>query len=433
MSGRRAMAFVASLGLMAGAVAVVASPGSVGGSGPTPPFPKVDEPGVSDTEIRVGGVVSKTNPLGGNYASAFDGVKAYFAMLNSSRENGIYGRKLRLVSERDDQVASNRLEVRALLSEDNVFAVLPVAVVLFTGSDLLAQAGVPTFGLNINAEWGSEHAPGPPNLFGEKGSFLCLTCPVQSVPWLAKQVKAKKVGVLAYQVAQSSDCAKARLASFEKYPTAKVEFLDTSLSFGIADLSSDVSQMKDKGVDLVASCMDNNGTLTLAKEMKKQGLDATQYLPSVYNHRFIKENARFFEGSYTATLFTPFEVKQKPTGLKDFQKWMKRGGLEENEYSLAGWINADLFYQGLMAAGPQFTRQKVVEEINKITDYTAGGLLPGIDWTIAHTQIWSQGCAVLSQIHNGTFVPKFSAPGRPFICFQANPLPDRLQSRPTLK
>jgi len=143
------------------------------------------------------------------------------------------------------------------------------------------------------------------------------------------------------------------------------------------NFSTDVSQMKDKGVDLVASCLDNNGTLTLATEMKKQGLDATQYLPNVYNHRFIKENARFFEGSYTATFFTPFEVKQKPKGLKDFQKWMKSGDFDENESSLAGWINADLFYQGLKAAAPKFTHQKVVDETNKITDYTAGGLLPG--------------------------------------------------------
>jgi hypothetical protein len=85
------------------------------------------------------------------------------------------------------------------------------------------------------------------------------------------------------------------------------------------------------------------------------------------------------------------------------------------------------------AAGPKFTRQNVVDEVNKITDYTAGCRLAAIDWTIAHAQTASQGCGVLSQIHNGKFVPKFSAPGTPFICFQANPSPDRLQLRPTLK
>jgi branched-chain amino acid transport system substrate-binding protein len=422
----RAIAVLVSLGVTA-AVLAAAAPGSA------QPFPQVDQPGVTDTEIRVGGVVSKTNPLGGDYASAFDGVKAYFNMVNSAKEKGIYGRKLRLTSERDDQVGMGRQEVQALLSEDNVFAVLPVAVLLFSGADLLAQAGVPTFGWNMNAEWGSEQGAGPPNLFGEKGSFLCFTCPGQPVPWLARQVKAKKIGVLSYQVPQSADCAKGLRASFEKYPSAKIEFLDTSLAYGVTDLSSDVSRMKDKGVDFVATCMDSNGSLTLAKEMKKQGLKAIQYLPNAYNRKFIEENAQFFEGSYASTFFTPFEVKPKPKGLQDFQTWMKKGDFEQNENSLAGWINADLFYEGLKAAGPEFTRQKVVDEINKMTDYTAGGLLAGIDWMTAHREDPPEGCGVVSKIHSGKFVPSFGEPGKPFVCLQANPLPDKLQSKPTLK
>jgi branched-chain amino acid transport system substrate-binding protein len=422
----RAIAVLVSLGVTA-AVLAAAAPGSA------QPFPQVDQPGVTDTEIRVGGVVSKTNPLGGDYASAFDGVKAYFNMVNSAKEKGIYGRKLRLTSERDDQVGMGRQEVQALLSEDNVFAVLPVAVLLFSGADLLAQAGVPTFGWNMNAEWGSEQGAGPPNLFGEKGSFLCFTCPGQPVPWLARQVKAKKIGVLSYQVPQSADCAKGLRASFEKYPSAKIEFLDTSLAYGVTDLSSDVSRMKDKGVDFVATCMDSNGSLTLAKEMKKQGLKAIQYLPNAYNRKFIEENAQFFEGSYASTFFTPFEVKPKPKGLQDFQTWMKKGDFEQNENSLAGWINADLFYEGLKAAGPEFTRQKVVDEINKMTDYTAGGLLAGIDWMTAHREDPPEGCGVVSKIHSGKFVPSFGEPGKPFVCLQANPLPDKLQTKPTLK
>jgi hypothetical protein len=179
----RATALLVSLTVVAGVPVSSAASGSANGSAPRQPFPKVDQPGVTDREIRVGGVVSKTNPLGGSYASAFDGVKAYFDMVNASKDKGIYGRKLRLTSQRDDQVAMNRQEIQALLSEDDVFAALPIAVLLFTGAELLGQSGVPTFGWNINAEWGSEQAPGPPNLFGEKGSYLCFTCPGQPVPW----------------------------------------------------------------------------------------------------------------------------------------------------------------------------------------------------------------------------------------------------------
>ncbi len=426
------MAGLASLVIGAGLLAAVV-PVSAGADTPSQQFPPVDQPGVTATQINVGGVVAKTNPLGGDYAAAFNGVQAYFNMVNASKDKGIYGRKLNLSSKRDDQVGMNRQEVQGLISEDNVFAVLPVATLLFTGADLLGQSGIPTFGWNINAEWGSEQAPGPPNLFGEKGSYLCFTCASQTLPWLAQKLHKKKLGVLAYQVPQSADCAKGVQATFDKYTSAKIEFIDTSLAFGVTDLSNDVSQMKDKGVDLVTTCMDNNGTLTLAKEMKKQGLNANQYLPNAYNQKFISENAPFFQGSYALTFFTPFEVKQKPQGLKDFQKWMKKGGFEQNENAMAGWINADQFVTGLKEAGPDFTRQKVVDAINAEKNFTANGLLAGIDWSVQHQADQAQGCNVLSKIDNGKFVPSFGQPGKPFLCFQTNPLPDKLQSQPTLK
>jgi len=430
MRGRRWVAGLASLVIAAGVLAAVV-PTAAGADAHSQQFPPVNQPGVTQTEIDVGGVASKTNPLGGDYAAAFDGVKAYFDMVNSSKDKGIYGRKLKLTSERDDQLGNNRQEVQGLISEDNVFAVLPVSVLLFTGADLLGQSGIPTFGWNINAEWGTQGAPGAQNLFGERGSYTCFTCASQLVPWLAQKLKAKKVGVLAYTAPQSADCAKGLHASFDKYPSARIEFVDTSLAFGVTDLSSDVSQMKDKGVDLVTTCMDNNGTLTLAKEMKKQGLNAVQYLPDAYNQKFISDNAPFFQGSYALTFFAPFELKAKPKGLKDFQKWMKKNGFAQNENSMAGWINADQLVTGLREAGPDFTRQKVVDAINAERNYTANGLLAPIDWSVSHTADQPQGCNALSKVVNGKFVPSFGSPGKPFACFQLNPLPDQLQSKPT--
>jgi Periplasmic binding protein len=428
------MALVVSLGVTAGALAATAFPAPAATNAPSQQFPPVDQPGVSQTEIRVGGVAAETNNLvGDTFGSVFDGTKAYFNMVNASKDKGIYGRKLVLAEERDDGFANNRQEVQALL-DSNVFAALPMATVLFSGgAELLAREGIPTFGWNINAEWGSEEGAGPPNFFGEKGSFLCFTCPSQGLPWLAQRLKAKRVALLAYSVAQSATCAEGVQASFQKYPSANLEVVDTSLSFGVSDVSGPVSQIVDKDVDLVTTCMDQNGVLTVARELRKQGSDAIMYLPQGYTHSFIEENARFFQGSYTITFFTPLEVKEKPKGLRDFEKWMKRGGFEQNEHSIAGWINADLFYQGLKAAGPEFTRQKVIDAINSMTDYKAGGLLAGINWQTAHSQEAAEGCLVYSKINNGKFVPSFGSGGKPFVCLQENPQPDKLQSKPTFK
>jgi ABC-type branched-subunit amino acid transport system substrate-binding protein len=426
------MAVLVSLGVTSGAMAAATLPGSAGASAPRQPFPIVDQPGVSDTEIRVGGVASETNnPVGSTFGDSFKGTKAYFEMVNQSKDKGIYGRKLSVVAERDDQLGNNQSEVQGLLSQDNVFAAMPMTQVLFTGAPLLEQSGVPTFGWNINPEWGSETHPGAPNLFGEKRSFLCFTCASQGLPWLAKQLKAKRIGVLAYTVVQSADCLKGIQASFEKYPSAKIVFTDSSVQFGNTDFSNDVAQMIDKKVDLVTTCMDSNAVLNIAREAKQQGLNAPQYLPQAYDQKFMQANGQFFEGSYVLTFFTPFEVKQKPKGLKDYLKWMGKTGGPKNEHSLSGWINADLFYQGLKAAGPDFTRQKVVDAINQMTNYTAGGLLGGVDWTRQHTADPQVDCTVLSKVHNNKFVPAFGQPGKPFVCFQfeAPKLPSKIENK----
>ena len=264
-----------------------------------------------------------------------------------------------------------------------------MATSLFTGADLLVRDGVPTFGWLINGEWGSEDVnPGPPNLFGQNGSFLNLKSPGPSFysdAWLAQKLNKKRVGLLAYNVPQSSGSSDAVDATFQKFPKAgNVVFKDTSLSFGAVDYSVQVSKMKDEKVNLVIPSIDANGAFTLAREMKKQGLNAPMILPNAYNQERIAKNADVANGSYVFTGFTPFESKSKPAGLKLYEKWIKKSGGTKNENSMIGWLNADLFVRGLKAAGCEFTRQKVVDAVNQMTGYTGDGLVAPVDWTKAH-------------------------------------------------
>ncbi len=297
---------------------------------------------------------------------------------------------------------------------------------LFTGSDLLAKAKIPTYGWDINEEWGSEnHNPGPANFFTQIGGYHCFTCAAPSVQtWLPKKLNLHKVGVLAFDVAQSTSCAEGLEKSFKKYPTAKIVFLDKSLTFGNPDYSAQVAQMKDKGVNLVISCVDGNGAASLAREMKKQGLNAVQILPNSYNHDLIKKNAEVLDGSYLFTTYAPFEAKPQSTGMKNYQKWMKKSGGKLNENSLVGWINADEFSTGLKAAGPNFTRAKVIAATNALTKYTAGGIIPSINWTTAHHTDVS--CFAVEKVVDGGFKPVFGKPGKPFVC-----LPPNLKKMPT--
>jgi ABC-type branched-subunit amino acid transport system substrate-binding protein len=399
-----------------------ATPGSGTVSKGTGGKTAVNQPGVTDDEIRVGGIASITNPLGTNYGTAFDGVEAYFDMINDA--GGIYGRKLKVAYKGDDQLGSNQREAQALVQQ-GVFAALPIAVLLFQGADILANAKIPTFGWNIQDEW-----IGPENFFEQEGA-LCIDCPGPFLPWLTKKLNKKNIAVLGYNVPQSADCAKGIKATYDKYPDGgSIVFDDESLSFGVADLSADVQRMKDRNVDFVATCMDQNGVLTLTREMKKQGLDAAQSLPNAYDHDYMDKYGELFEGGYVRTRFAPFEFRPQSKGLRLYNKWIEKSNGKKAELSLVGWIDADMFVTGLRAAGPNFTREKVVAELNKLKNYDAQGLLPGLDWTIQHkdphnpkvgVNVPAQDCFAITQVKNKKFVPTFTAPGKPFMCFPSDP------------
>ena len=160
----------------------------------------VNAPGVTDTEIDVAAIMTKTNnPTGASYGPLVDGMKAYFKMVND--KGGIYGRKLVVKYDHDDGFGQNRQIVQQSLAQDKAFATF-VADALFTGADLLARRKQPTFIWNINPE-----IAGHPTFFANVPA-ICFTCAGHSCPYLAKQLKATKVGVLAYGIAQQSkDCA----------------------------------------------------------------------------------------------------------------------------------------------------------------------------------------------------------------------------------
>ncbi|HEX5615695.1 MAG TPA: ABC transporter substrate-binding protein [Acidimicrobiia bacterium] len=389
------------------------------GGGDTDTFVESDEPGVTDDEIRVAVIASKTNPLGGKYAEIEDGIEAYFAMVNDA--GGIYGRDLVVVKNRDDIIGTQNLQqVQASLAEDNAFATF-LASLGFPGADELDAAGMPTFIWNIRPEMA-----GHDNIFGNIGA-ICFGCPGQVLPWLADEIGAEKVGILGYNVARESVlCAEGNRDSFEKYGSAEVGFYDASLGFAQPDLSAQVAAMKDAGVELVTTCMDANETLVLAKEMKKQGLDAVQNLPNGYDADFIRANAEFFEGSYVTPQFLAFEHGPIPEH-EEFERWIAELDRPTYEVTVVGWILARMFVEGLELAGPEFTQEGVIGALNTLTDFTANGMVVPIDWTKQHEDPAKNPdaesdleCANVVQVRDGEFVPVFAEDDLPWVCFENN-------------
>src|SRR3974377_1606251 len=88
----------------------------------------VSAQGVTNSEIHVAVITSKTNLLQGHYGEFAEGIQAYFDYINS--QGGIYGRKLKITYNRADQMLNNAQQAKASLAQDNAFATF-VATPLF--------------------------------------------------------------------------------------------------------------------------------------------------------------------------------------------------------------------------------------------------------------------------------------------------------------
>ncbi|MGH9071862.1 MAG: ABC transporter substrate-binding protein [Acidimicrobiales bacterium] len=388
------------------------------GNAPPSDFSGAAAPGVTSTSISVGGIAAVTGPLGNQYSPALDGARAYFNMVNA--EGGVDGRRIKVATDLDDQTdpATDIDQARALVTQDKVFAVVPVASPEFSAGPYLAAQGVPTFGYDINptAQWAG------PTMFGQDGSFIDPSGIDVSGPFLAKQLGKSRIAVLSYSVPQSAQCAAGQAASFGRFGF-DVAVMDSSLPIGVFDLSADIARISAAHVGLVVMCMDPTGNSAVSQALHRAGLGGVaQYWLNGYDQASLASSSSPYAGVYLSPGYVPFEEASSSPGLQSYLAQMQRyfPKVAISEASLAGWISAAMFVKGLQLAGPVLTRARLVAAVNSLTDFTADGIEPPVDWHQAHTGPGTYNCnawvrARVTSGGKGSFVPVFH---QPFVCIR---------------
>src|SRR5690606_19805025 len=258
---------------------------------------------------------------------------------------------------------------------------------LASGSGALDQAAVPSYAWAIHAPEAAHRPSISPSTV-----VRCADCPRPMVPWVAKQEGATKAASLGYGATENSKvCAQMVAESFRRHEdTFGVEMVyeKDDLQYGLPNgIGPEVTAMKELGVDFISTCIDLNGMKSLAQELARQGMadDVVLYHPNSYDHTFIEEGGELFEGDIVTVQFRPFEVDPGNATMEDYRHWMEEIGREPYELSMVGWINASTAFDGLLAAWPEFYRQKVIDATNALEGYTAGGLIRELDSGTAHT------------------------------------------------
>jgi len=377
-------------------------------------------PGVTSSQIDVGSIANVTGPLSSGFAPVVNGVEAYFSMVNAA--GGVAGRKLMLAHQKDDQGSPtvDLTDAQQLVQQDHVFAVVGVGTPFFGGASYLAQQGVPSFGYVVSTDWENK-----PTLFGTYGSVLNFATAAPGEAYLAQQLGAKSIGVVAYGVPQSADACRAAATGMRAFGM-DVTFSDLNLVYG-ADPTTDVLHMKEHNVDFLLSCLDVNGNVAFARAISQNGLTMHQVWLDGYDQATLHQYGSIMTGVYFWLQHVPFEAAQAfpgvYPGMENYIREMRKyqPSFTYDEVALDGWISAAQFVSGLKAVGRDLTQKKLVAAINAETTFTGGGLVSPVNWTTAHSTAESNKppyCGAGVHVVNGQFVPRV-APGTHdvYVCF----------------
>jgi len=328
-------------------------------------------PGVSDTEISVAVVgIREFNPLGTCILDCYiTGVQAYFDYVNDG--GGIFGRQLVIGEEFDDQLFQNQQVALDIISNEASFASFQ-ATLGPSGWGDLDDAGIPSFVWNIHAAESADRE----TIFGHF-AVGCGDCTQRGVPWLASISDSTTVATLGYGSSlPSRTCAESLAVSVELYSDElglEVGYKNPNLEFGLpGGIGPEVTQMKEAGVDFIATCMDLNGMRTLAEELVRQDYrdQVTMYHPNTYDVGFVAEAGSLFDGDYVIPQFAAFEYDTGSELKALYDEWVPANGGPTAEQTMVGWINADTMFEGLMATGPEFDQPKIIDALNNMI-YTA--------------------------------------------------------------
>lgn len=365
-----------------------------------------EQRGVTDTEIRVGGLVSLTSPAGVALAGAEVGAKVRFERANA--EGGVHGRKINYVGTRDDatDAARNVSQAKALVNE-NVFAAVPTMVRSPNYFDTFCDAGVPFFG------WGTQEAYCDSAIgFGVTGCLVPGPGRNSTSAWgmvgraiLGENVEGASVAV----VGTDQENALLGVASINRSFTlsgVKVVYDESPVPLaGLNDPTPIVGDLMsaDGGAppDLVVLTTDFTPTAKIAEALTAAGYEGAILTAVGYDPRLKKYPG--LQGAYTLLQWSPTQTDSPAMEqLKaDFARYAPDQAL--GLVAMAGYWSADLFLDAVAKTGRDLTVDTLLNTLNG-GDYTfhRAGAVAETQWPLNHTI--SAPCASTVQLRDNEYV-----------------------------
>lgn len=367
-------------------------------------------PGISDKTVRVGLLTDLTGAAASTFADTPDGAQARFSLQNA--QGGVFGRALKLdIADTGSTPVGAQNAAQALVAQKSVFGVIAVSALTFGGSAYLHQEGIPVTGSALDGpEWYTE-----PNLnmFNLEGTSSPRYPSYTSEGQFYKSLGVRNIGFVADDTPSSARGVKQVMNSLRNVGLRACTSIVIHL--GAVDFNVITLQLKQAGCDAAeCSCL-LSSSLALATALH----DSQVHIPLVFDagpaQQILDSPGAIMAatGGYFPTLsaYSGPGYDAFISSLKHYDPHYTVGLPDLGV--LDGWIAADLFIQGMQAAGPNPTRQAFISQLRHDTTWSGNGLRPGPASFDPFGQAPPQFCLYYLKLQNSQY-HNYPPDGRPF-------------------
>jgi len=409
MQGRARRGGVAAIAALSGlALLVPITTATAGAEAPT-------SPGITSSTITVGQIDDLTAPYPGLFKAAEDGTQAYFDYINST--GGVDGRKIEL--DANDSAFNTGDVVNETTNIANKDFAMVGGYSLLDGAEKpgIDSAKLPDVTYPLAVDLAND-----PNAYSPSPSTTNDT-PTGNYVWAKNTFPSdvKSIGVL-YTNADATTIASEAILESAMTATGLNITYRRGFSTSETTFPDDVLKMKSQGIKMYFDQeLAGFYAANLAKETAQQGFHPVDIQGvAAYIQNMAQASGGAANGMYLeqqAALFEGEDAKAVPE-VALFDKWAKK--VDPNVFStvtplpaLDGWASGMLFVNALKAAGSNPTRAAVMAQLDKVTSFDAGGLLPPGENPAKNIP---SKCFLFAKLESGKWTRVSPTPKSGFVC-----------------
>jgi ABC-type branched-subunit amino acid transport system substrate-binding protein len=371
MHGRRRRRW-SSVGVAVGIAAAMTTGCAAGGSAAGSGNGACNSPGVTPDQVTIGLVYPDSGLVSPAFQTARSAVEARVGLANAT--GGINGRRI-VIDWRDDAATPtvNSTVVHDLIDNAHVYGLIELSTAVQGAAQYLDDQHIPVTGLTAETLW-SDHN----NMF----SFSYIFTKGASVTTFGDYVKAQggtKVAILAdFGTSTATDITAQLLASLTSQGINVVDRVQ--FTAGQSDVGRAAAEITASHADVILSTVTADRLAEVYSAAKRAGAPLKLALsPTGYNPALVKTYGPALAGMSMFLNYTPFEADSPAVGVyrNAMAQYAPELASSDQEVAVASYITADLFLRGLKEAGDCPTRQSFITNLRKVTNYDAGGLVPG--------------------------------------------------------